>query len=114
MRMEQLAPHVFVSGQITGDDLVALSAQGFTSVVNNRPDGEAPDQPPSAELARVAKSLGMRFAHIPVAGPVTPADVDALASTLTEADGHVLLFCRSGARSTMLWQITAATIGGGR
>lgn len=113
MRMEQLSPQVFVSGQITADDLVGLSAQGFTSVINNRPDGESPDQPPSAELARVAQGLGMQFAHIPVAGPVTPADVDALASTLAAANGRVLLFCRSGARSTVLWQINAARTGGG-
>ncbi|EEK09667.1 hypothetical protein STRSA0001_1019 [Streptococcus salivarius SK126] len=32
-----------------------MAAQGFKTIINNRPDGEAPDQPTSAEIEAAAK-----------------------------------------------------------
>jgi uncharacterized protein (TIGR01244 family) len=34
-----------VAGQISAQDLDAIKAAGFKSIVCHRPDGEAPDQP---------------------------------------------------------------------
>ena len=74
-------------------------------VVNNRPDGEEPGQPASAEMRAAAGRLGLGYRYIPVApGSLTEQDAAAFASALREAGGPILAFCRTGARSTKLWQ----------
>jgi uncharacterized protein (TIGR01244 family) len=54
MKIAKLTPFLAVSPQIAKADLGALAAQGFRAVINNRPDGEAVDQPESAALAAAA------------------------------------------------------------
>ncbi len=41
----QLDEKVLVSDQIRPEDVAALVGEGVTMLVNNRPDGEEPDQP---------------------------------------------------------------------
>ena len=48
MELKRINEHVSVSPQISPDDVAAIKAAGFVAIVNNRPDGESPDQPPSA------------------------------------------------------------------
>src|SRR5688572_11163554 len=85
-----------VSPQVRLEDLVQLRAAGFSCIVNNRPDGEAPDQPASAQLATEAARIGMDYHYIPVVpGLVSDADVVAFAKVMASADGPVLAFCRS-------------------
>ena len=46
-----LTPEFAVSPQLSASDFTAVVAQGFATVINNRPDGEGgADQPTSAEL----------------------------------------------------------------
>jgi sulfide:quinone oxidoreductase len=100
-----LDANVSVSPQVRIEDLTQLRAAGFRCIVNNRPDGEAPDQPTSAELAAEAARLGLDYRYIPVVpGVVTDSDALAFAKVLAGAQGPVLAFCRSGARSTSLWK----------
>jgi uncharacterized protein (TIGR01244 family) len=97
-----------VAAQIEAEDLRALAAQGFRSIVNNRPDGEAPQQPPSAALAALAADLGLAYRHLPViSGQLHDADADAFARLLADLPAPVLAFCRTGTRSTMLWALGA-------
>ena len=49
---------VQISGQIQLTDLDALKAAGIGTVINNRPDGEAPDQPSSQEVEAKAAGIG--------------------------------------------------------
>ena len=49
---------ISVAGQITPDDVTAAAAQGFTFVINNRPDDEQPGQPGGAEIAAAAEAAG--------------------------------------------------------
>lgn len=100
---EMIAPDYAVRGQIAVADLSAISAAGFRTVINNRPDGEEPDQPTSAELAAEAARLGLFYHHVPVAksGP-TSDDATALAGVLKGNKGPVLAFCRSGKRAQAL------------
>lgn len=107
MRVLELAPQVYVSAQLYEHDVRLAAKQGVRSVVNNRPDGEAPGQPESAELARVAEELGMTYVHFPViAKLLTADDVRAFARLCGDLERPLLLFCRSGARSTKLWEMT--------
>src|SRR3546814_17190989 len=45
-----------VAGQIAPADLAAAKALGVTTVINNRPDGEAPDQPRGSAIAEEAQA----------------------------------------------------------
>jgi len=56
-----------VSGQLALSDLQALAAQGFRSVVCNRPDHEGgPEQPEHSAMRQAAEALGLSFAYVPV------------------------------------------------
>ena len=109
MKIGQLAQHVYVTGQVEAEDLDDLAQQGIRTIINNRPDGEGRGQPRSAELAAKAECLGMAYLHIPiVSGAITAADVAEFGRALNSADVPVLLFCKSGARSAMLWRLCEA------
>ncbi len=105
MTITPLAPDFSVAPQIRPEDLGPLKRAGYRAVVNNRPDGEEPGQPRSAELRRAAELAGLRYTYIPIApGQMTEADARALRRFLAEASGPVLAFCRTGSRSTKLWE----------
>ncbi len=95
------------AGQIEADQLVEIAAQGYKSVINNRPDGEAgPSQPKNADIAAKAEALGLHYAFLPVApGSMTPAEVQEMNRLLKTMPGPILAFCRSGARSTNLYHL---------
>ncbi len=106
MQPKRLTAMLSVAGQIELADLAALVAQGFRSVINNRPDGEAPEQPASAVLATAAQRAGLHYRHIPVvSGQLQSAQVQAFAEALAALPGPVLAFCRSGTRSATLWAL---------
>ncbi|HEY0197416.1 MAG TPA: TIGR01244 family sulfur transferase [Rhodanobacter sp.] len=109
MQLKQLSSALCVAPQIRMDDLSTLAAQGFRSIVNNRPDGEAADQPDSASLAATADRLGLAYRHVPViSGRLQDSDVESFAHALAELPAPTLAFCRTGTRSTMLWALIAA------
>jgi uncharacterized protein (TIGR01244 family) len=93
------------SPQIEIADLAEVARQGFKLVINNRPDGEAPGQPTSAEMEAAAKALGLAYRYVPVRGGPTPEQVDEVSAAVAEADGPVFAFCRSGTRSIVTWSI---------
>lgn len=100
-----------VAPQIAVADLAEAARRGFALVINNRPDGEAPDQPPSAEMAEAAKAAGLAYKHIPVRGMASPDQVAEMAEAVSEAGGPVLAFCRSGTRSITTWALGEAAKG---
>lgn len=89
--------------QLAPGDLAAAAAQGFRLLVNNRPDGEAPGQPTSAEMEAAARAAGMDYLHAPVVGGPTPEQVAQVAAAVAASPGPVLAFCRSGTRSIVTW-----------
>jgi uncharacterized protein (TIGR01244 family) len=107
MSLRQIAEDVFVAPQLAPESMAQAAQAGFKSVVNNRPDFEhGPDQPSSAALASAAAAAGLRYEHLPVSGGFqTPEQAAAMAALLTELPRPLLMFCRSGARSTNLYQL---------
>lgn len=101
--IRQVTEDFAVAPQLAVGDLAELAARGFTLVVNNRPDGEAPDQPPAAAVAQAAREAGLDYVHIPVVGAATPQQVQAMREAVDAAAGPVLAFCRSGTRSITTW-----------
>ncbi len=59
MQIVSLTDSVGVAGQVQPDDMAAIAQAGYKVVINNRPDGEAPDQPSSEELAAAAAAAGL-------------------------------------------------------
>ena len=109
MELKRINDTVSVSPQISVADIAALKAAGFTTIVNNRPDGESPDQPTGAEIEAAAKAAGLAYIAIPLGREgVSPDMVDATKAALEGSSGPVLAYCRSGTRSTTLWALSQA------
>jgi len=106
----ELAPQVYVCGQLFEQDLKLVAKQGVRSIMNNRPDNESMGQPLSADLAKVAEELGMVFVQLPVnPRSITRQDAEAFAKACDELERPLLIFCRSGARSTKIWEMAEST-----
>jgi uncharacterized protein (TIGR01244 family) len=104
MNVTKLSSRFSAAGQITADDLADIAAAGFKSIINNRPDGEGgPEQPLTGDLAAVAAALGLVYLYVPVvSGSITQQNVEEFEKACENLESPTLLFCRSGARSTML------------
>lgn len=79
-------------------------------IVNNRQDGESPDQMSDADARAAAEAAGLAYRHIPV-GPLGPETAAALAEAIDAADGPILAYCTSGTRSAAVWALTKARDG---
>ncbi|THH36849.1 TIGR01244 family phosphatase [Aliishimia ponticola] len=109
MDIKQITPELAVSPQISPDDVADLKAQGFRSIICNRPDGEGADQPSFEEIETAAKAAGIEARYIPiVAGMVQDDDADAFGKAMAELPGPVFAYCRSGTRSATLWSLSEA------
>ena len=109
MDLKRINDHVSVSGQIMPADVATLKDLGFVAIVNNRPDGESPDQPPASEIEAAAKAAGLAYHSIPLGRDgVNPDLVAQTRAVLEGSNGPVFCFCRSGTRSTTLWALSQA------
>ena len=108
IRTQALAPHFAVAAQMDANMVADAVAQGFKTLVNNRPDGEGgPDQPLSSSVEAAACAAGLHYVYLPVVGgAITPAQVQAMRDAMQTAPQPVLAFCRSGARSAQLYALT--------
>jgi uncharacterized protein (TIGR01244 family) len=97
-----------VSPQISAADVAAAAAQGFTLIINNRPDGEAPGQPTGLEIEAAARAAGLEYLAAPVVGRPGPTQVEAVREAVAGAKGKVLAYCRSGTRSINTWAMGQA------
>ena len=100
-----VAPDVCVAPQLRPEAMAEAARAGFRSVVNNRPDFEhGPDQPTNAAIEAAARAAGLEYRFLPVAGGYqSPEEAAAMACLLQELPRPLLMFCRSGARSTRLY-----------
>lgn len=109
MDLKRINDHVSVSPQISPEDVAAIKAQGFVAIINNRPDGESPDQPTSATIEQAAHAAGLAYHYIPLGRDgVSPEMVDETKQVLEGSTGPVFCYCRSGTRSTTLWALSQA------
>lgn len=109
MDLKRINEHVSVSGQIQPEDVATLKSLGFVAIVNNRPDGESPDQPAGAQIEAAAEAAGLAYHAIPLGREgVNPDLVERTRAVIEGSDGPVFCFCRSGTRSTTLWALSQA------
>jgi len=105
----ELEPGVYVTGQIDVADLQEIDRLGIRSILDNRPDEEIDGRNSSDMIAYVAGKHRISFRYQPVWGfdLTSPEHKDVTRQWISEAPGPVLLYCRSGRRSTLLWAQTA-------
>lgn len=101
-----MSDQVSFSAQLLPAQLAEIAAQGFRSVINNRPDFEGgTEQPTSAQIEQAARAAGLHYVFQPVvAGQMTQFDIEVFARHFHELPKPVLMFCRTGNRSSSLYQ----------
>ncbi|WP_434771753.1 TIGR01244 family sulfur transferase [Pseudomonas entomophila] len=109
MQRVRLDEGLFVASQVQVTDLPALHQLGIRSVICNRPDGEAPDQPSADEIATAACTFDIAFSYIPVGSEgLGDERVATFTEALTTLPGPTLAYCRTGNRSASLWALSRA------
>lgn len=112
MQPKTITSALSVSEQISVEDVAAVAAAGFRSILCNRPDGEGADQPAYAEIAAAAKAAGLQCAYQPVvSGRVGDADAETFGEILASLPKPVFAYCRTGTRSATLWSLSEAAHG---
>ena len=106
MEYRQIDDNYSVSGQIQPDDIAAVKAAGFNSIICNRPDNEQPGQPSADSVKQAAEAAGLEFRYIPViSGQITEENVADQAAALEGLKRPVFAYCRSGTRCTNLYAL---------
>ncbi len=107
----RLSPDFAVAPQLSREDVARAAAEGFKTIISNRPENEEPGQPSDADLIAAAQSAGITFRSLPFRGPPPPAIVAETVLLIEQARGPVLAFCRSGNRSAAAWGMAQALSG---
>lgn len=109
MTIYRLSETCAVASQIQAADVASLAADGFTTIICNRPDGEDFGQPAAAAIAAECAAHDVTFHLIPVdRSGLTMDMVESFRNAVAESAGHVLAYCRSGQRSSILWQASGS------
>lgn len=99
-----LNPQVSVTGQMTTDKFKVLMKEGFKSVIVNRPDQENGNLTSANELREIAEQAHISLIYQPViSGQITDADAEEFAKYYNSLPKPILLVCKSGSRSTVLF-----------
>ncbi len=98
-----------VAPQIGPEDVEAIAAAGYKTLIANRPDGEGGvNQPRMGPIRAKAEALGLTFVALPFSGAPTPEIVERTGSILSEAPSPMLAYCRTGTRSITAWALVHA------
>jgi uncharacterized protein (TIGR01244 family) len=109
MELRALTPTYTVSPQIETADLAAIKAAGYTTIINNRPDGEIAEDQQALAMKRAAEALGLTFVINPVTpGQFTPQVIATQAAAVAAATGPVFAYCASGNRCSIVWAMMNA------
>jgi uncharacterized protein (TIGR01244 family) len=106
MDIRALTPDYAVSPQIDLADLAVIKAAGFTTVINNRPDGEIPSAWQSAVMQAEAEALGLTYVNNPVLpGDFSDKVIGTQRAAVSASKGAVFAYCASGNRSSCVWAL---------
>lgn len=109
MDIRAITPIYAVSPQIAPEDLAAIKAAGYTTIINNRPDGEIPPHLQHRQMQAAATVLGLTYVqNTVIGGAMTDANVVAQGAALAAASGPVFAYCASGNRSSVVWALANA------
>lgn len=101
---QSLNPQVSVTGKMTVDKFKQLIQQGFKSVIVNRPDQESGNLTSANELRNIAEKAHISLIYQPViSGQITDSDAHEFSKYYNSLPKPILLICKSGSRSTVLF-----------
>ncbi len=109
MDIRPLTTRYAVSPQINPEDLPAIAAAGFKTVINNRPCSEIPPSHQTDVMAEAAAAAGLNYVVLPIVhSSLGPDLAKAQAQACESAEGPVLAYCASGTRCTIVWAMAQA------
>jgi uncharacterized protein (TIGR01244 family) len=109
MNIKHITPDYAVTPQIAVDDIPAIAAAGFKTIICNRPDAEVPPSHLAAVIAAAAQDAGIAFAVNPVTHQGLNLDMVATQKAACDASsGPTLAYCASGTRSSIVWSLAQA------
>jgi uncharacterized protein (TIGR01244 family) len=109
MDIRPVTPDYAVSPQIAPEDIPAIAAAGFTTILCNRPDAEIPPGLQADAIRQAAEAAGLGFVVNPVTHQGLNDEMVALqTTTIRDNAGPVLAYCASGTRSTIVWALGQA------
>ncbi len=110
MEIHRLTKRYAVSPQVTPEDVPAIKAAGFTTIICNRPDEEVLPGMRAADIRAAAQAAGLDFIELPLLqrGGHISREIVQQREAIAAASGPVLAYCASGTRSTVVWMFGAA------
>jgi uncharacterized protein (TIGR01244 family) len=109
-KIQALTKDVFVTEQLNYSNFARLKGDGYATVIDIRPDGEAADQLSSSTAAQAASESHLKFVYIPVPREVIPAEsVAALGVAIANSPKPIVLYCRIGRRAVRTFSLVEAS-----
>ena len=99
-----LSNQLSVSGNMNSQKFQSLMQSGFKSVIVNRPDQEQGNQISVGQLRNIAEKSQISVIYQPIqSGKISTTDVQEFAKYYNELPKPILMVCRSGSRSSSLY-----------
>lgn len=93
------------SPQIFPEDIADIAQLGYTQIICNRPDGEAPNQPTIETIQHAATLHHVKVVYAPIdTAHLSSTSLSIVADSLANNE-KTLLYCLSGMRSAIVWAI---------
>lgn len=106
MNLYQINTDIYIGGQIQQEDCAILAQKGIKTVICQRPDGEEVGQPDFATVTQWCMQHSIQTIYQPLkAQDFHPQKAQELQELIAQSEKPILLYCRSGQRSHILWQI---------
>lgn len=105
--ISKITPDFSVTSQIQPGDLAAISELGVRTIINCRPDNEEAAQPSGQSIEAAAQQVGLNYRYIPVdMSGLNDQSLLDFEAAVSDLQGPVLGFCKSGMRAAALWALT--------
>lgn len=106
MDLRTLTPRYSVSPQISVEDIPAIKAAGYKTIICNRPDNEVPPSHQAEAIKAAAIAAELDFKILPLTHQtMTPENVSYQREMYDTCEGPVLAYCASGTRCSVVWAL---------
>ncbi|GAA4664837.1 TIGR01244 family sulfur transferase [Bartonella pachyuromydis] len=107
MHLQQIDQDIFISAQISVENIKTLAQSGFKTIICNRPDQEEPHQPDFSIIKAAAYEYGITSHYIPIVPPtINRSEIETMRMILKTASLPLLAYCHHGTRSMHLYRLT--------
>jgi sulfide:quinone oxidoreductase len=107
MNTLEIDEEYIVSSQIDTFNMNEIQEQGIKTIICNRPDNEVYNQPLFEDIQKEANKLGIDCFHLPVDGNSDPETIrEEFKAIYDKCEKPILAYCRSGARSQSVWELS--------